>query len=489
MYLYIRMGVLMVISLISVRLLLKNLGVVDYGIYSAIGGLVVSFSFISQTLVSASQRFFAIDIGKNDRKSLKKTYDSVLLSYIIIVVIAVALLQSIGRWFVINKMTIPAERLDVALMLFQTTIWTFVMHILTNPYNALIIAYEDMRTYATISLLESCLKFLAAYSLIWITGDRLQIYPILLLSISLIIFCMYYCVCARRYDCVSFKIEVDISRIKHIFSYSSWTIFGTMAGVANNQGLNILLNVFMGPVVNAAYSIAHQTSGLLSQLSNSFFSAVRPPLTKSFASASIEHTHRLFIYSTKVLIILLSITIVPLYVLAEDILTLWLGQVDSYMISFSRILFVYVFILSISAPITTIVQAAGAVKIYHGLVDGFILLTLPMSYIALKLGMAPQSALIIMTFIISIAHIIRLIILKKYLVYSLKNYFLKLIIPAILTVVTIGTFSSALYHLVEQPILQFIVVILPSTCFLAVIFYYIFLDSNERASIIKMIKR
>ena len=483
------MGVLMIISLFSVRLLLKNLGVVDYGIYSAVGGLVVSFSFISQTLVSASQRFFAIDIGKNDRKALKQTYDAVLSSYIIIVSIAVILLQTVGRWFVANKMTIPPERLDVAFILFQTTIWTFVTHILTNPFNALIIAHEDMRTYATISLLESILKLCAAVTLIWIPGDRLQTYSILLLLISIAIFSLYYTVCSRRYDCVSFKINFDFTKIKHIFSYSSWTIFGTMAGVANNQGLNILLNVFFGPIFNTAYSIAHQVSGLLSQLSNSFFSAVRPPLTKSYASASVEHTHRLFIYSTKVLIILLSMTIVPLYILVEDILTIWLGQVDAHMINFARILFIYVFILSISAPITTIVQAAGAVKIYHGLVDGFMLLTLPMSYIAFKLQMPPQIALIIMTAVISVAHLIRLMILRRYLEYSIKYYFLKLIIPSLIIIIAIGGGCSLIYRCIEQTVLQFITVIIPSTISLAIAFYFIILDSRDRSAIINMIKK
>ena len=386
-------------------------------------------------------------------------------------------------------MTIPPDRLDTAFILFQTTIWTFVTHILTNPFNALIIAHEDMRTYATISLLESILKLCAALSLMWIPGDRLQIYSILLLVISIAIFSLYYFVCSRRYDCVTFKIGIDFSKIKHIFSYSSWTIFGTMAGVANNQGLNILLNVFFGPIFNAAYSIAHQVSGLLSQLSNSFFSAVRPPLTKSYASSSFEHTHRLFIYSTKVLIILLSITIVPLYILVEDILTIWLGQVDVHMITFARILFIYVFILSISAPITTIVQAAGAVKIYHGLVDGFMLLTLPMSYIAFKLQMPPQVALIIMTAVISIAHIIRLIILKRYLTYSIKQYFLKLVIPSLVIITAIGCGCSIIYNSVQQTILQFVAVIIPSTITLAVAFYFFILDSNDRAAIIKMIKR
>lgn len=489
LYLYFRMGVLMIISFISLRFLLNGLGSIDYGIYSAVGGLVISFSFISHTLVSASQRFFSIDIGLNDHKSLKKTYDSIILAYIIIIVVILLLLETVGIWFISTQMTIPENKFNSAMFLFQFSICTFIIHIITNPHIALIVAHEDMRTYAIISLLEGVLKLLAALSILWIPQDRLLIYPIMLFTVSIIVFLCYFLFCYKRYNCINSKIKIDYNKIKSVFTYSSWTIFGTMAGTANNQGINLLLNIFFGPIINTAYSVGHQVSGFLSQLSNSFFSAVRPPMTKSYALGSYKQTYQLFMLSTKILVILLSLIIVPVYVLIDDLLYLWLGQVDANMISFSRLMLIYSFLLAISNPITTIIQAAGAVKMYHGIVDSFVLLSLPISYIIFKMGGQPQSAFYVIIVVFFVAHIIRLLILKKYLFYSVKLYFVKLFVPAIFVIIITCQISIVACFRIESIILKFIVVFVLSSTSTLLFSYLFILNRNDRESLISLLKR
>lgn len=487
-YLYLRMFLLMLVSLYTVRVVLDTLGVEDYGIYSAIGGLVVTFSFLSQVLSNASQRFFAVDIGNNDQEGLNSSFSAIIISYIIITIVIIILLETVGTWFVLNKMTIPENRIDVALLLYHFSILTFAVTILTNPFNALIIAHENMKTFAYISIVEGLLKLLVAFSLVYFSADKLKLYAILLFLVSGIIFITYFVISKIYYKEIKFNFRYGLVKVKEVFGYSSWTLFGTIAGVVNGQGINIMLNIFVGPIANAAYAIGNQVSGVVNQLSNSFFSAVRPPLMKSYASGEKEKMNELFYFSNKILFILMSLVILPLYLEVEFILNLWLGTVEPYMVTFTRLLLVYVAVLCLSNPITTIVQAAGEVKKYHGIVDSFTLLSLPISFIAYKRGMRPEGAFIITLLIFVIAHILRLYILKKVMKFSISRYIIRFIIPAFLVVAVslIGVYYIRM--LIENDVLKLCVTIIVSSLLTIIASLFLIMSSQERSQIFNKVK-
>ena len=487
-FLYVRMILLMGVSLYAVRVVLNTLGEIDYGIYSAIGGIVITFSFLTQTLVSASQRFFAVELGRGDKTELKKTYNAILFSYIIIAVVIVLVLETVGLWFVQNKMTIPPDRTGAALLLFQFSIFTFILQILVNPYMSIIIAQEDMKIYAYVSILEAALKLGVAFSLLFISYDKLKLYGILLFVVGIIIFLIYYIICKKRYDYVSFNKKIDKKKLKEVFTFSSWTLFGTMAGTTNGQCINVMLNVFYGPIANTAYAIGHQVSVVLGQVANNFFSAVRPPMTKSYAIGDMSKTSELFYFSSKILIVLMLVIMVPLYFEIEYLLTLWLGGVEPYMVSFSRLLLINIAILCIGNPITAIVQAAGAVIRYHMLVDGFALLSLPIMYIAFRMNCKPEMAFVISNTVFVIAHIIRLMILKSVMPFSYEEYVKRLILPTGLIIVASSFVVYVVGLGISYDIVRFVVVTMSSVVVILGLSLFLMLSKYERGRIIGLIK-
>lgn len=488
-YLYVRMIILMLVSLITARVVLKALGVEDYGIYSAVGGVVTSFTFLSQTLVSASQRFFSYCLGLNNKGELNKSYNAIIISYCVIVIIIVILLETVGLWFVSNKMTIPVERMGQALYIYHFSIITFIFTLFTNPFNALIIAHEDMKVYAYMSLFEGFLKLGTAILLIYISLDKLELYGALLCIISCIVFIFYWSICKKRYSYLYFNFRVSKDRIKDVLSYSSWTLFGTIAGVANNQGINVLLNVFIGPIANAAQAIAYQVSGVLNQVCNGFFSAVRPPLTKNYAIGNMTECLHLFYFSNKIIFLLLAIVVIPLYIEIDYVLSLWLGGVEQYMVSFSRLLLVNIVILCISNPITTIIQAAGKVKLYHGVVDSFTLLVIPIAYFLLKIGEPPGIAYFISNIIFAIAHYLRLLILKRVIAFSIKVYFVKFLFPSVLITAFSFGFSYVVYLNLNVSFMRLLLVISASSLMLILSTVFILLTKSERTSLKIMLSK
>ena len=436
LFLYIRMLLVMIVTLFTVRIVLRNLEVVDYGIYTAIGGLVLSLSFLSQTLSSASQRFFSYELGLGDYEKLNRIFSTIFLSYLIIVLLIVLLAETVGIWFLRNKMSIPDERVDAAFWVFQFSLFAFVISILANPYMALLIAHEQMNIYAYIGIIDVMLKLMVACILMWVSlVDKLKLYAVLMFAVSCVTGLMYALMCRRLFQKVKLHLFWDRELFSSVFSYSSWTLFGTAAGVLNNQGINVLLNVFWGPVVNSAFSIGHQISNAVSSFSSSFYTAVRPQLTKSYAVKDMGYMDQLFYFSSKMIFSLLFLIILPLMFETEFILQLWLGDVQEYMVAFVRLLLISTLIISLSNPINTIAQASGSVKRYHGIVDGFTLISLPLAYFVLKFGGNPISVFYVSIGVFAIAHLLRLVILKSIVNFSPRKYILRFIMPSVITIV------------------------------------------------------
>mgnify|MGYP002516215897 CR=1 FL=1 len=489
MYLYARMFLVMAISLITVRVLLQTLGVADYGTYNAVAGFVSSLVFISSVLSAASQRFFSFYIGKNDKVRLQKAFAMIILTYLIVIGIIIIVAETVGVWFVLNKMTIPAGRESAVMWVFQMALLTCTFSLISNPFQALIISHEEMNIYASISIIEVILKLGIIFILPLFSMDKLALYAVLHCMVFAGISFAYIIISHRRYKEARFTLNWDKAMFKDIFSYSSWSLFGSLAGMCNTQGVNMLLNVFYGPIANAAYAISAQISAAVNQFSSNFYTAVRPALIKSYASKDFHYMNKLFMLSNKVVFILMLILILPIYVITEPLVKLWLGNVEQYMVEFTRLSLVYTFILCLSNPITTIVQAANKVKYYHGIVDTFTLLSLPVIYFLFRDGVSPIYAYITTIIVFALAHIMRLMVLSKTIDFSIRRYFQKFIIPSSFAIVLSSAFVYPLSYIswnnnfceivISTLIAVMIAVVTSSLCVL---------NNEERRMILELIK-
>ncbi len=485
LFMYFRMFITMVVSLFTVRVVLKTLGVVDYGVYNVIGGVVTTLAFITDVLANASQRFFAVEMGKNDIKKLQQTFGLILVAYLLVAVFLLILGETIGVWFVSNKMDIPVDRQAAAMVVFQFSLAAFLVGMVMSPFNAMIIAHERMNIYAYVSILQVFLKLGIVYLLVIIPYDKLIIYALLMFIIRVLISIIYIVICRKSFPESKFIFKWDKDIFKSIFSYSSWTLLGTLAFIFNTQGLNILFNLFFGPVANAAYAIGNQVKTTINSFASNFFVATRPPIIKSYSEGDYVYTNKLFYFSSKVIFSLLFVMIAPLFAEVEYVLKLWLGNVEQYMPAFVRLMLIWAIVLSVSEPITAIVQAAGKVKIYHGLVDTFTLLTLPLTYIAFKLGLEPQWGFLISIAIFLIAHVMRLFVLRSFHNFSIREYTVKFILPCFLTLAITVSGIYAFRLISSNSLITIFVAIIVAA---ASIWFFEF-DNDEKKYVLNIVRK
>jgi len=486
---YIRMLLVMAITLVTVRFVLKALGVEDYGIYNVVAGLVTSMSFISSSMQMATQRFFAYAIGEKNEEKQKVLFNLSLLIYAVIVIVVLILAETVGLWFLTHKMVIPESRMVAALWIYHFAILSFVITMLTTPFAAMIIAHEDMGVYALVSLTDCILKLLILIPLAFLPYDKLIFYGLFILLVTVVKEGINIWYSRKSYIECRFKKVWDKKQFNSMLSYSGWTMFGTVAGVGYNQGNNILINMFFGPIANAAQAVAFQISNALNMFSSNFFTVLRPPLIKSYAEGNYDYMMRLFYMSGKITFCLLLLIFFPLIMNTEYILTLWLGKVSDYMVSFTQLTLIATVILAQHQPITTIIQATGAVKRYHAIVETILLLCVPLTYLFFKLGYAVQWTFYISITLFVIAHTIRLLVLRTVIQFSIKEYCIKFLLPVTaivcLSVIVVYTTNTLLPNGMFGFILSCIISVLTvSVCSFTMAF-----NKQEKLQIIKMIKR
>lgn len=487
-YLYFRMVLIMLVSLYTVRAVLNALGVVDYGIFSAIGGVVTSMSFLTLVLDNASQRFFSLELGKGKDGQLDSYFNSMLIVYGALSFLIIIIIELAGLWMIGNKMTIPAERMSAAYLVLHFSLAAFVVTILTNPFRALIMSNEHMDVYAYVSIFDAVAKLLIAFLLYKSPIDRLVFYSILIFVVTTISNVLYIFFSRKRVPLrVTFKCKKNI--VSSIFKYSAWTLFGTISGVASIQGCNIVLNVFVGPIANAAFAIGTQVSNTIQQFSSSFFTAVRPPLTKSYAVGDALYMNKLFAFSNKTIFALTFMVVFPIFVNTSFILRLWLGKVSPYMVDFVRVMLIYALVLSLSNPITTIVQAAGRVKLYHTVVDGFALLVLSLLYLGLKMNIEVRYCILILVIVFFIAHILRLMVLRKVIEFSIRDYIISFAMPALFVTIACVIGAMLLGNVLSESLVSSITSL--CICILLPLFFsglFLF-TKEERKQLLQMLKK
>lgn len=422
--LYFRQILVMLVSLYTSRVILQALGVEDFGIYNVVGGVVAMFSFITGTLGSASQRFLAFDMAKGDGTRLRQTFSLILLSYFILIGITILLSEGIAVWFLNTHMTIPSERLYAANWVLQLSILTLCFHILQAPYMSVIIAHEKMDVYAYASILEVVMKLIIVYLLQLFAYDKLIVYACLISLNAFGLFLFYYVYCNKTFSESRYKYYYNGKDLKSLCSYAWWNVIGSIAIMLRSQGINVLLNLFFNPVVNAAQGIAYQVNSAITSFYTNFYTAVKPQIVKSYASDENARMLSLICNSSRYAFFLVLVMIMPFMFYSKNILEIWLKTPPDMTDLFVKIVLVSALIDTLSMPLVSGLQAANRIKEIQLTVSLIYLLNIPISYLFLNLGYPAVTPMYVNIVLIVIAFIPRIWIAHNILGLSV-SYFTK----------------------------------------------------------------
>lgn len=486
--LYIRMLILMTVSLYTSRIVLEALGVVDFGLYNVVGGIVVALGFLSGTLNTASSRFITVSLSSGILKNMKVTFSNVLIVNIILALTILLVGETIGLWFIYNKINIPANRFHAAFWVYQMSIISVTVNIVTSAYNACIIAHEKMKAFAYISLIDALGKLLIAYMLLNIeSSDKLIVYGGMLLLIQLIDCLIYVLYCARHFEETITKLKADKEKIMIIIKFLSWASYGSFVSIGFTQGLNILLNIFFGPSVNAARAVSVQVQNAVVSFTNNFQTAINPQLIKSVAIADFQKSQTLLKVSSKFSFFLLCLIGIPLIVLAPLILKLWLVKVPEHTVWFVRLMLIISIWSSIANPLRIINQAEGNIRKFQVLEGTALLMIVPVAYMALKFGARPEMVFLSHLFFELLSGCVRIKIVLPKIKMKISEYCKSVYIPLILIFglsMLIGFIGE---YIVNESILLSVVLLLVLEVSMLILMFFIGLTVNERIKIVSFI--
>ena len=424
-FLYVRMLLVMGATLYTSRVVLNVLGAEDYGLYNVVGGLVTMFTFLNGSLGSATSRYITFELGRKDYERVNRVFNVALLIHIILAVLIIILAETIGLWFFYEKMTIPEERMSAAFWVYQISILTCFFSLTQVPYNAMIIANENMRIYAWVGIVESVFKLAIAFILPFAPFDTLVYYALLLCVVQISIMLFYRIYCGRNFKESKIILYKDKTLYKEMFSYAGSDLIGNLSVLAQGQGLNILLNMFFGPVVNAARGIAYQVQGAVTQFSNNFMTAVRPQIIKSYAEGDINGMMRLVKDSSCFSFYLMWLICLPIFLETNYILSLWLGEYPEHSVSFLRLVLILCLIQTLKTPRTTVFHATGHIQRINIVVGSILCGVLPVAYLLLKFGCEPESVFMAANVTMVVSEFVSALILKRYIDYSASKYLME----------------------------------------------------------------
>ena len=419
--LYIRMIVVLFIGLYSSRVILNSLGVVDYGIYNVVGSMVVLFSYMDSALSQSATRFYSYDLP-NGIERVKVVFNTSLIIQLAFALFILLLAETLGLWLVNNKLVIPSDRICAANWVFQFSVVSTVVTILSAPFNASITSHERMSVYAALSIIEAVLKLTVALLISKSPIDRLVFYGFGLLVISFVVFVMKTAYCRCRFE--EIKIERKFSKplFKKMVSFVGWNFFGATAGMSVGQGLNFIINIFFGPAINAARGIAFQVQGAINQFVTNINTAVNPQIVKRYSVGEIESMFRLVFFASKVSFLLLLFISMPIIVDAPYILEIWLKEVPDQAVLFTRLMLIYMLTIAVVYSVNMSAQASGRIKGVQIAEGTIILMNIPVVLILFYMGMPAYISFLSMIFFSIIAFVARLIILSKIINFPVKKY-------------------------------------------------------------------
>jgi len=484
------MILIMGITLYTSRIVLKQLGVSDFGLYSLVGGIVAMLGILNSAMANATQRYLSFDIGKGDLEQLKKTFSATLTIHFGIAIFVFVLTETIGLWYINNVMNFPENRAISINVVYQFSVLTLLLTIIQVPYNALILAHEKMAVYAYVSILEVILKLIIVFILDAFNYDKLIIYAILTFLVALIIRLIYQFYCRKKFIESHYEYKWSPVFFKEILSYSGWNLFGNFAVVARNQGNNVLLNLFFGPVLNASYGLTNQVQTAVSLFVTNFQAALNPQIIKNYAAQELNKMYNLICTGSKLSFFLVILLFFPLYLNIDTILEIWLSNPPEKTNSFIKLALVVILIDCLSGPLMVSAQATGRIKNYQIVVGTIVFLNLPISFIGLKYFEAKSEFVFYVSIFLSVfAFIFRLYFLKNMINFPIARYLKTVILRVLLLFIPCLLACQIVYrYLKELHEVHFLIV--STTVLLIVTLTFIFiigLDKNEKTFVQRMV--
>ena len=489
LFLYLRMGVVMLIALYTTKVVLRVLGVEDFGIYNIVCGFVALFGIFNTCFSTSINRFYNYEIGQGNGYGIRTVYNTSLKIQLVLALFVVVLIELVGCWYIENVMVLPAERLSTAKWIFHFAVFSTFFTIIQAPYSAAVIAYEKMDYFALVSVIDAFLKLGIVFSLHYVVGDRLIVYGFLISLISFINFFLYFIYCKYKFPEIRLERGVDKKFMKSMLSFIGWSTLDPLAYTLRDQGLNLVLNLFFGPIVNAAQGIAYQISAVVDNFGGGFSLSFRPQIIQSYSEGQFDRTKSLMLSMSKISYMLHVMIIIPIIIEIHYILHLWLGDnYPSYAIPFTCLILCIKAIGSLNSPISTVVSATGnisKIKIFSAVIISSII---PASIILYKFDNSPSSAYVALLCLTIINQIGCVVFLRQLFPYiKIIEYFRNLILPLSLHTLCVLVIPLLISTLLPPSIWRLIVVFIISVVCTVCVGYMVVLNINERHLILKLI--
>lgn len=469
------------VSLYTSRVILQYLGVEDFGLYNLVAGIVVLFSFLNGAMTAATQRFINYEKATENVVKINRVFCISMNIYFLICALVFVLGETVGLWFLNVKLNIGADRMFAANVIYQISLITTIINILRVPYNAVILAYQKMSFYAFLGVVETVGKLLIVFSLVLFTFDRLIVYSILLACLTLAINSFYYLFCARNFKKeTAYRYIKDKVLFSQITSFSGWSLFGNSALMATNQGLNIILNLFFGVIINATIGIANQVNTAIYSFISNFQTAFMPRITQSYAENKIEEHQKLVLKTSKISFYLFTLISLPILINTEFVMTLWLGKYPTYAVQFTKLIIVYSLFDALSGPLWMSINAVGNIRAYQIIVSSLLILNIPISYFLLNIGYSPIIVMVIkvvINFLVFIFRIIYVNLKVKFPKRMLISYIFELLYIICTFFILYFVFNQ---QGIEMNVLHATSVTLISIIILSTCIYFLGLSKSER---------
>ena len=486
---YLKMFITILLSLYTSRVVLDALGIVDFGLYSVVASIVAMFGFLNASMIASVQRHLAFEIGKNNLLAVRKYFNAGLFIHICLAILIFILAESIGVWFVRNHLTIPPDRMKVAVWAFHFSVLSFMFNIISVPFQSILNAKECMVVVAVVGVVEAFLQLIIAFLITDSYFDKLILYALLMSCVFFVSLLIYSIVCYVKYkECYPLIVK-DKLLYKELTGFAGWNLFGTLAVMGRVQGAVILLNIFLGPAINAAYSIAHRVNAQLSYFSVSISKAISPQIVKNYGLGNRNEFTALVFQSSKFTFYMLYIISMPILLECDFILNVWLKSVPEYAVLFCRLIIINSLIDSFASALIDAALATGKIRNYQIIVGSVVMLNVPFSYIALKLGAPPYSVILICIIISIVATAFRLNLLKIMIEFPVMNYLREVVMCSLTIVFVTLVCTLPVISRFEESAGRFALMLTLSVAVSVTAIYFIGLKSNERNYITDSIKK
>lgn len=487
MFLYMRMGLTIIVNLYTVRVIWDVLGIDNYGIYNVVGGIVLMFQFLNNAMIASSQRFIAYELGTGNTERLRRVFSvSVKVHYLLAGLILV-LAETIGLWFLNHKLNIPAQRMFAANCVYQCSIAAFFLNVISVPYNACIVAHEHMKAYGYFGILNVVLKLLIVYLLIIIPFDKLIAYAALVLCVEATMRLLYQVYCRKKFQECHYAETKDNELVRDMFSFAGWSFLGNMGFSFRDQGLNIILNMFFSVAMNAAKGIANQATGALNGFTAYFTMALNPQITKSYAAGDTDGMVKLMFRGCKFSFLLLNMIVTPVIICCDELLHLWLHNVEEFTIGFLRIMLVAVLVDSMASPIVTALQATGRIRRFQIAIAIVMVSCLPLAWLWLEIDAYPYAVVFVALLSSVVALLTRLYLLREQIQFSVRGFLIKTVLRSYPVAILSAIVCWLLYRITFfHAGLLSTIIFLTLSCISCIAISTIALTRNERNYILKI---